>query len=217
MHIMSTPLRFYNPTADMRVYHNRVPHWDQMGATYFLTFRLADAVPAEALHAYVIERQQWMATHPAPPWPPEIEKEYHRKFTGRFERWLDRGFGACVLRKPECARIVADTLSHFEGVRSRLHAWVVMPNHVHVIASLVGDESLAGLLKSWKGYTARQINQHLGTTGTLWQKSYYDRLVRDWDHYAICARYLRHNPIKARLAQDEFLQGESELTRRMLG
>ena len=188
-----------------------------MGATFFVTFRLADAVPAEPLRAYVAERQQWLATCPQRPWPPEIEKEYHRKFTSRFERWLDRGFGACVLRKPACSRIVADALHHFEGERSRLHAWVVMPNHVHLIASLIGEETLPALLHSWKGYTARQINQHLGTTGAFWQKSYFDRIVRDWDHYASCARYIRNNPVKAGLPEGDFLHGESELTRRILG
>ena len=214
---MSTSLRFFDPHAVTQVYHNRVPHWHQMGATFFLTYRLADAVPAEPLRAYVAEHHQWLAAYPERPWPPEVEKQYHRRFTSRFERWLDRGYGACILRLPECARTVADALHHFEGERARLHAWVVMPNHVHLIASLVGGETLPGLLHSWKGYTARQINQLLGTTGAVWQKSYFDRLVRDWDHYASCARYIRNNPMKAKLREGDFLHGESELTRRILG
>jgi REP element-mobilizing transposase RayT len=213
---MSSP-RFYDPAVATKVYGNHPPHWDQVGATFFLTFRLADAVPADALRAYVQERREWLLGHPEPPWPPEFEKEYHRKFTGRFERWLDRGFGSCILRKPECARIVADALRHFEGERCTLHAWVVMPNHVHAVASLVGDETLAGLLQSWKGYTSRQINQYLGTTGSVWQKSYFDRIVRDWDHFAACARYIRNNPVKANLSEGCFLHGESDLTRRILG
>ena len=214
---MSSPIRFYNPDGETHVTHNHLPHWEQMGCTFFLTFRLADAVPTDALRAYVRERDEWLASHPAPPWPPEIDKEYRRKFTGRFERWLDRGYGSCHLRKPECARIVADTMKHFEGERSRLHAWVVMPNHVHALVALVGEATLADLIKSWKGYMARQINLHLGLTGTLWQKSYFDRMIRDWDHFQACARYIRENPPKAKLQDGDFLHGESELVRRILG
>ena len=213
---MSSPIRFYSPDSETQVRHNHLPHWNQMGVIYFVTFRLADSVPAEALKAYVQERNDWLASHPQPPWPPEIQREYSRKFTGRFERWLDRGYGACHLRKPECARIVADTLRHFEGERSSLHSWVTMPNHVHALVSTIGDATLADLIKSWKGYTSRQINLQIGSTGTFWQKSYFDRIVRDWDHLKACARYIRENPVKARLGEGEFLRGESELIRKLL-
>ncbi len=210
------PLRFYNPLLTSRTSTSRLPHLQQAGAVYFLTFRLADAVPAEPLQAFIRERDEWITRQAPRPWPEQLEKEFHRKFTGRFERWLDHGFGSCILRDRANARIVADTLQHFEGERSRLHAWVVMPNHVHVLASLVGDTSLADLLKSWKGFTARQINQRQGTNGSIWQKSYFDRIVRDEDHFEKCARYIRNNPGKAKLGREEFLQGESDLVRRIL-
>jgi REP element-mobilizing transposase RayT len=75
------------------------------------------------------------------------------------------------------AKIVADAMRHFEGERSILHAWVVMPNHVHALFSQVGETPLASLLHSWKGFSARQINQHTGNNGSIWQKSYFDRMV----------------------------------------
>jgi hypothetical protein len=177
---------------------NRLPHWDQLGATFFITFRLADSVPQEALHAYVREHRQWEETHPPRPWPPEVEDAYRRKFTRRFERWLDRGAGECLLRDQNNAEIVADA------------------NHVHLLVSLVGETSLAGLLHAWKGFSARKINERLGRVGSVWQKSYFDRLVRDWEHFVRCARYIRANPSKANLQEGEFLIGESELVRRVL-
>ena len=152
-----------------------------------------------------------------PPWPPEVEQEYHRKFSGRFERWLDRGYGDCLLRDRDHASIVADAIRHFEGERSLLHAWVVMPNHVHVLCSLANDMSLGSLLHSWKGFSARQINLRLGASGSIWQKSYFDRIVRDWDHFANCARYIRNNPAKAKLTVGAYLHGESDVVRKMLG
>jgi putative transposase len=161
------------------------------------------------------ERDEWLAAHPSGPLSPELEREYHRKFPGRFERWLDRGYGACLLREQENARIVADTLRHFEGERSRLHAWVIMPNHVHVLASPIGGETLPQLLQSWKGYTARQLNERRGASGPVWQKSYFDRMIRDWEHFGRCVRYIRSNPGKAGLRKGEYLHGESDLARRM--
>ena len=214
---MSLEIRFYDPAIASQVTRNRLPHWEQAGATYFLTFRLADAVPREALTAFVRKKLEWLAAHTEPPWPPELEKEYHRKFSGRFERWLDRGYGDCLLRERENATIVADAIRHFEGERSLLHAWVVMPNHVHVLCSLANDMSLGSLLHSWKGFSARQINLRSGASGSIWQKSYFDRIVRDWDHFANCARYIRNNPAKAKLTAGACLHGESEVVRKMLG
>lgn len=213
---MDPTLHFYDPSRVTRTTTSRLPHLDQAEAVYFLTFRLADSVPADALSSYVTERDQWLASHPPRPWPPEIEQEFHRKFTGRFERWLDRGYGSCLLQDPADARVVADTLMHFEGERSRLHAWVVMPNHVHVLVSLIGEEKLAKLLASWKGYTSRQINLRRGNSGTLWQKTYFDRIVRDEEHFARCARYIRNNPVKAKLTPGHYLHGESDFVRRIL-
>jgi len=213
---MNPALRFFNPDAVVKTTGDRLPHWDQLGATFFITFRLADSVPQDALRAYVREHRQWEEAHPSRPWPPEVEDAYRRKFTPRCERWLDRGAGECLLRDPANGEIVADALRHFEGERSLLHAWVVMPNHVHVLVSLVGETTLGGLLHAWKGFTARKINERRGRAGSIWQKSYFDRLVRDWEHFARCARYIRANPSKAELPAGEFLQGESELVRRVL-
>jgi len=65
----------------------------------------------------------------------------------------------------------------------------------------------------WKGFTARQINKLLGRSGNLWQRDYFDRLVRDEKHFANCVRYIRRNPEKARLGNDEFILWESEIAK----
>ena len=125
-------LRFFNPYADIRHTENRLPHWQQQGATYFVTFRLADAVPMRLLNQWESERDAWLRIHPKP-WTTEIEQEYHQRFSGAIERWLDIGHGTCLLRRGERARIVAGTLNHFEGVRVAMISFVVMPNHVHAL------------------------------------------------------------------------------------
>ena len=116
------------------------------------------------------------------------------RFSGAMERWLDVGHGSCVLRRHDCATIVAEVLRHFDGDRLSQIAWVVMPNHVHAVFVLNPAWSLEKIILSWKGFTARKINPLLGRTGSFWQRDYFDRLVRDAKHLANCVRYIRRNP-----------------------
>jgi hypothetical protein len=97
-----TELQFFNPNGDVRVTSNRLPHWQQVGAVYFITFRLADAVPLRLREEWEEERSIWLRLHPKP-WDPGTEADYHRKFSGAVERWLDAGHGSCLLRRQDCA------------------------------------------------------------------------------------------------------------------
>ena len=205
-------LRFFNPYADIRHTENRLPHWQQEGAVYFITFRLADAVPSRLRTQWEGEREAWFRVHPQP-WSGQIELEYHRRFSSAIEHWLDAGHGSCLLRRQECAQIVAETLLHFEGARVVMISAVVMPNHVHALFVQNPEWPLEKLIRSWKGFTARRINRLVGRSGGLWQRDYYDRLVRDEEHFANCVRYIRRNPEKARLTQDECILWESEIAK----
>ena len=162
-----------------------LPHFDAPGVLQFVTFRLDDAFPAH-LHAE---------------WGPLflIEDELERRT--RLEAYLDRGHGECWLRRPEIARLVADALRFFDGQRYHLEAWVVMPNHVHVIVE-VWQTPLAGLLHSWKRHTAKEANRVLGRLGRFWQREYWDTWIRDEEHRQRTLRYLEDNPLKARLVRD---------------
>ena len=203
-------LGFFNPYSEIRHTENRLPHWQQQGGTYFVTFRLADSIPAHVLGQWQDERAAWLRAHPEP-WGSEIELEYHRRFSGALERWLDEGRGSCLLRRHDCAEIVAAALRHFEGDRVVMIAFVVMPNHVHALFVRNGEWPLEKLIHGWKGFTARQINKLLGRSGSFWQRDYFDRLIRDDNHFANCVRYIRHNPQKARLSQEQSIVWESEM------
>jgi REP element-mobilizing transposase RayT len=205
-------LRFFNPYADIRFTANRLPHWQQEGAVYFVTFRLADAIPHRLRTKWESEREAWLRVHPQP-WSAEVEREYHERFSGAMERWLDAGYGSCVLRRSDCAAVVAEALCHFEGQRIVQIAWVVMPNHVHTLFVQNAAWPLEKILLSWKGFTARRINALLGRIGNFWQRDYFDRLVRDEKHFASCIRYIRRNPVKAGLRDGEFIVYQSELAR----
>jgi REP-associated tyrosine transposase len=187
-------LQFFNPYADIRFTANRLPHWQQEGAVYFVTFRLADAVPHHLRTQWESEREAWLRVH-LQPWGAEVEREYHVRFSGAVECWLDAGHGSCILRRHDCAEIVAGALRHFDGQRARMVSSIVMPNHVPAV--FVQHPSWP--LRSWKSFTSRKINSLLSREGTLWQRDYFDRPVRDEKHFANCVRYIRRNPVKARL------------------
>jgi REP element-mobilizing transposase RayT len=203
-------LQFFNPYADIRHTANRLPHWQQQGSIYFVTFRLADAIPIKLRSQWQNERDQWLQLHPQP-WTAAIEQEYHKRFSGAIESWLDAGHGSCLLRRPNCAAAVGETLRYFDGQRLALISAVVMPNHVHALFVQNPDVALEKLISSWKTFSTRVINRLLGRSGKLWQRDYFDRLVRDQQHFANCVRYLRRNPERAVLKRNEYILYQSEL------
>jgi REP-associated tyrosine transposase len=197
---------------DIRFTANRLSHWQQEGAVYFITFRLADAVPHRLRTEWESERESWLRVHPQP-WSAEVERAYHERFTGAIERWLDAGHGSCILRRRGCAEIVAEALLYFDGQRAVMISSVVMPNHVHALFVQNTEWPLEKVLRSWKSFTSRKINSLLDLKGSIWQRDYFDRLVRDEKHFANCVRYIRKNPVKARLRSREYILYESELAR----
>jgi len=103
-------LKFFNPRADIEKHTTVLPHWEQPGASYFVTFRLADSLPQKMLDDWKRKRDAWIEAHPKP-WTPDVEKEFHERFSSTIERWLDAGHGSCVLRDPNAARIVGEALN----------------------------------------------------------------------------------------------------------
>jgi len=209
-------IRYFNPWADIEKHGLDLPHWEQPGGSYFITFRLADSIPQEKLECWMIERDRWLAMHPKP-WNADQEAEYHKKFSSRIEKWLDQGLGECVLRQSNAAQAVRDVLMAFNGTRYQHHAWVIMPNHVHLLVSLAANTPLDDSLKAWKGASARAVNLAVGRSGTLWQENYFDRLIRDSTHFFNAARYIRRNPTMARLQTSEYLLWESDWVQHLLG
>jgi leucyl-tRNA synthetase/REP element-mobilizing transposase RayT len=194
---------YLNENEEIEIHRRRLPHWQQPGRAYFVTWRLADSLPADKLKDWQEQREFWLKQHPEP-LTPELEKEYHRKFSQTIDTWLDSGSGECLLKDPALAKIVANALHHFDGDRYELDAYVIMPNHVHVLFRIGPDHELPDLLHSWKSFTAKEINKALGRSGEIWQREYWDRIVRDSEHFSNVAKYIADNPGHARLREGEF-------------
>ena len=106
------------------------------------------------------------------------------------------------LRSEPIARLVEDAFLAFDGTRYRLHAWTVMPNHVHVLFSAMPNVALGSVVGSWKRFTARKANELLGRSGEFWQTEYWDRFIRNQEHFAATEEYIDQNPVKAGLVTE---------------
>jgi REP element-mobilizing transposase RayT len=196
-------MAFLDPSSPIEKYTGNLPHWEQGDVWCFVTWRLADSLPQGKLEELEQEKRAWLNWHPQP-WSDIVEEEYHERFSRRVDDWLDRGAGSCLLRDRANAAIVSKALLHFDGTRCEVDAFVVMPNHVHALFRARAPHTVPELVRAWKGYTARQINQREGTSGVLWQAEYWDRLIRTSEHFAKCREYIAMNPIRAKLRRGEF-------------
>ena len=158
--------RAFDRYADIEQTRRNLPHWERDGATYFVTFRLADAVPAHLAKQWREELETWREFHPEPSDPSTVA-EYRRRFLQPREEWLDQGHGSCLLRDPNAAAIVARALRFFDSHRYHLDTFVVMPDS-HVLVQPLTGFHLSEVVQSWKSYTARQINKLIGRSGTVW-------------------------------------------------
>ena len=188
-----TPPRFFSSLAETTSgLSGNLPHWEQSGKTVFVTYRLADSLPAEKLAVWQGEESDWLSLHPQP-WDEDTRREYDEIFNARREHWLDQGFGECLMKDSVCRSIVESSLRHFDGDRYQLYGYVVMPNHVHVCFMPLGGRTVAEVVQLWKSYSAKAVNRNLGRSGTVWQKEYFDRYIRNARHFERVLRYIRRN------------------------
>ena len=168
------------PEAHSRGY---LPHIE--GAELqMITYRLGDALPIEVMQGLA-----------------HLGSEKRRVDT---EQLLDAGYGQCWLAYPNIAKIVIDNWLRFAGKRYRILAYVVMPNHVHLLIHVFEDSSLSKIIQSWKSYTAKKIDKQLDLAGQqptlpIWQPDYWDRFIRNQAHLEAAIAYIHNNPVTAGL------------------
>lgn len=172
-------------------WHSRgyLPHFSDTVHPQFVTFRLFDSMPQEVLRRWAKELEQL----------PKAALEMEQK--KRIEAYLDSGYGSCSLNDPRIAANVQEALLHFENDRYALHAWVIMPNHVHVLFTPLGNWEWGKILHSWRSYTAHECNKMLQRQGEFWQPDPFDRYIRDEQHFANALAYIEKNPVKAGLCE----------------
>ena len=172
-------------------WHSRgyLPHFDGIEIPQFITIHLADAIPRK-----VIKR-----------WKEELRSVTYEQerilLQRRIEKYLDHGYGEALLKHASIAGMVQDSLLKFDGTRYRLFAWVVMPNHVHSLMTRFEDRELSDIFHSLKSYTAHEANKALHRTGQFWLEDYFDRYIRNAEHFRRTVQYIENNPVKAGLCE----------------
>jgi REP element-mobilizing transposase RayT len=127
-----------------------------------------------------------------------LEKKYQAiVLARRIEKYLDQGHGDCFLRDARIATIVQDSLLKFDAVRYNLFSWVVMPNHSHSLLTRFDDWTIERLIHSHKSYTAHEANKVLNRSGQFWLEDYFDRYIRNEEHFRNAVSYIENNPVKA--------------------
>ena len=166
----------------MSFYRRRLPHWQPEGKSLFLTWNLRGSLPHNRF-------------------PPPGSLSAGKAFV-----WMDRCLdeartGPTWFKRPEIAQITVDAL-HYGSEKLRyydLRAYVVMPNHVHVLLSPLTAPTR--LLQSVKWFSARESNKVLARSGEpFWQSESYDHWVRDSAEFERIRRYIEENPVRAGLA-----------------
>jgi REP element-mobilizing transposase RayT len=177
------------------VWHSRgyLPHFESSEVVQHVTFHLADSLPQTVL----LRLEAELKSHPT------AKRDFERR--RRVEAWMDAGHGSCILRKPALASMAQESLLSFDTQRYRLLAWVVMPNHVHVLFQPIGGWTVAKIVASWKKLTARKICDRRPESGEkpaapVWRREYWDRYIRDQSHLQQAIECIHLNPVKAGLA-----------------
>jgi REP element-mobilizing transposase RayT len=162
-----------------------LPHYDGGAITQFITCRLYDSLPQTVLERFRSELEA------------KSVENIDREVMILIEKFLDSGYGECFLRKREVAEIVRNSLQKYDGERYKLIAWVIMPNHIHLLLEPLNAWGLDKILHSFKSFTASEVNKVLGRSGKFWMREAFDRYIRDAEHFEKSFRYIENNPVKA--------------------
>ena len=158
-------------------WHSRgyLPHFDAGEVFQSITFRLYDSMPQRLWKS---GNMSWQANRNCGKTSCDLELKH---------TWI--------------AALVQSALTYFDSQRYRLSAWVVMPNHVHLLAAPCIDHSLSNIMHSLKSYTAQEANRLLNRRGNFWFEDYFDRYIRNAKHFENAVNYIESNAVRAGLCK----------------
>ena len=163
----------------MTYYERHLPHWDPEDAWIFVTWRLYGSIPRRRLG----DLERGHAGREFSQWDRELDR------TQEGPRWMSEA----AVAEAVMAAVLSGALPwHYYELR----AWVVMPNHVHIL--ILPKNELPKCLCAVKTISGRDANRILGRTGQpFWQQESYDHWVRDGDELERVVRYIEKNPVRA--------------------
>ncbi len=185
---------FLNPYLEIDCRDSGIlPHWDQDGKMQFVTFRLIDSLPQSKIHELKALKEQFLTDNPKP-WSNHTTMEYYELISPFESELLDRGYGSCILKNKGVRAIVSKAMKYLDGNKYELMAFVIMPNHIHILFQLFEGIELETVMHTIKSFSSHKINKFLTREGKVWMKEYFDRMVRTEKHLINCIRYIISNP-----------------------
>lgn len=185
---------FYDNQEELTINSSGLlPHWNQRGKMQFVTFRLIDSLPQTKLRELLDMKQHFLANNPLP-WSKEVEIKYWKLISPFESKLPDNGYGNCILKAPSVRKIVADSLRYWDGRKYDLVAFVIMPNHIHLLILLHEEYTIESIIHSIKSFTSNEINIMTTHSGPIWMKEYFDRIIRSGLHLKSCINYILENP-----------------------
>ncbi len=184
-------MQYLDSKRPVEISYSTLPHWQQGCSVQFITWRLADSLPQSKLNELRKIYVDFSRRNPKP-WSASTSSEYANMTINQIESWIHHGYGECVLKNPNIRAIVSETFQRYENRSYDLLSYVIMPNHLHLLISPY--EPLNRIVQTLKRETAISINQALGRNGQLWQRNYFDRIVRSPRDLEKYMRYIENNP-----------------------
>ncbi len=180
---------FFDKNKPLRQSRKNLPHWDQDSKLQMITFHLADSLPKKVLEE-IKKRRKELAQNKFNTEETKIRR-YH--LNNYVDKMADAGYGECIFRNKEICDIMENSILYFDEVRYNIHAYVIMPNHVHILLEIYEGESVEKIYDSIKRHVTTNINKYLGTKKKRLPKEPYDRLVRNEEHYLAAITYIYKN------------------------
>lgn len=178
-----------------------LPMWTMDRAIYSVVLHLADSIPA-------LERMKWAELRQSLESARKKERRGYTEeevallksaYSERIEKYLANGCGSCLLRDARALDAVVEVLNHDNGKCCAIHAWTIMPNHLHAIVQLKEGTDLRSLLNKWKRVSGHAVNRTLSREGEVWMTDVYTRIIRTVEEYQKQLSYLWNNPDAAGL------------------
>lgn len=200
-------------------YRNILPHFQQPGQAYFITWCLQNSIPPRALERYTQKLDELKTEiEDAQKRDPKnqtlidlLRQDYHlirKKYAKAYDDLLHlQTVPEINISKPESTTIIAEALRFFENRKLKNYAFCIMPNHVHWVFETYGTDDkglpayLQDIMQSVKRHTSNMINKLEIRSGTLWQKESFDTTIRDRIHLYNAIKYTVNNPVAAHLVE----------------
>lgn len=199
----------------MPFYRRYLPHWQEPGAEYFVTFRLAGSLPKDVIQQLKDSRDILKKD-----FDENVDYRLRNRrsdalFFKKYESLLERqSTGPHWLKKKSIAAIVMEALHFRDHKEYDLYAYCIMSNHVHMVfrdlspnqPDILSENEksfpVTKIMHSLKSYTALMANRELDRTGAFWHEESYDRMIRNANELENTIKYTLNNPVKINLVEN---------------